>query len=382
MGRSPARVLGPYYDANVNAYRLVVIEGERRKSVRLATEHDALSLKAELQKTLADQSSLTVGEALAEFIEYKRQQGLKPKSMRAIEYKLRNFLPLDEALCSLSAERAETLYQAERERLSIYGRRVANDTHKTVLKLAKLFCRWAIERGHLRANPFIKVKPVGKSNAGKPQLRIDEARRLFHTLLAEAQNGTEGATAVLCQLLLGLRSSELLERQVRDLDDSGRILWIPGGKTHNARRRLDVPEALRPLLLDRVRDKSPEAPIFGQSRAHLSMWLLRQLRRYCDRAGVPRVCPHSLRGLHSSLAVAAGSTPSVVASALGHGSFAITARHYVDPDTLRNSSVQRLAGTLSAETPAPAPDPLERLRALPPEQLAALLKLLDGAKPQ
>ena len=39
-------------------------------------------------------------------------------------------------------------------------------------------------------------------------------------------------------LLLGMRASEVLCRVVRDLDDAGRVLWIPLGKTDNARRRL------------------------------------------------------------------------------------------------------------------------------------------------
>lgn len=99
------------------------------------------------------------------------------------------------------------------------------------------------------------------------------------------------------------------------------------------------------------------------------MWMWRQVRNYCRRAQLRRMCLHSLRGLHSSLAVAAGCTSSAVAAALGHGSFAITAKHYVDPDMLRNSAARRVAGAL---TPASSPEDestrlLERLRSLSPE---------------
>ena len=57
-------------------------------------------------------------------------------------------------------------------------------------------------------------------------------------------------------------------------------------------------------------------------------------------------------------------------------SFAITAKHYVDPDTLRNSTVRRVASALT--TPA-NPDEesaqlLERLRNLPAEVRSALLR--------
>jgi hypothetical protein len=36
-------------------------------------------------------------------------------------------------------------------------------------------------------------------------------------------------------------------------------------------------------------------------RANSALW--KWLVLFCRRAGVPKVCPHSLRGLHSSLAV-------------------------------------------------------------------------------
>ena len=35
---------------------------------------------------------------------------------------------------------------------------------------------------------------------------------------------------------------------VRDLDDDGKLLWIPDSKTEAGRRTLQVPELLRPML--------------------------------------------------------------------------------------------------------------------------------------
>ena len=266
-------------------------------------------------------------------------------------------------------------------------------THHSVLRMTKLFFRWAVDRKYLRSNPFERVKPIGKAHAGKDQLRIDEARRLTQVLVAAAELGEEGAIATFCQLLLGLRSSEVLGRQIRDLDDDGRVLWIPTGKTHNARRRLEVPDALRPYLLRLAAGRPGERLIFGGDREqpYYHIWLWRQVKKYCERANLPRVCPHSLRGLHSSLAVAAGCTSGAVASALGHGSFAVTAKHYVDPDTLRNTTARRVADALSTEHAAPAapsqreaaekaPPLLDQLRALSKQDREALLRALAGDK--
>ena len=383
-----ARVSGPYYDANVNTYRVVVFEGSRRKSVSSKTREEALQLKAEIERELQN-NDILCRVALDEFLADRQKRGLKDRSLNTLDYKLRYFLPLEQPLSAFTPEQAQELYEAETERISRFGRVMRAQTHHSVLRMTKLFFRWAVDRKYLRANPFEKVKPIGKAHAGKDQLRIDEARRLTQVLVAAAQNGEEGAIATFCQLLLGLRSSEVLLRKVRDLDDDGRVLWIPSGKTHNARRRLEVPDALRPFLLSLAAGKGAERYLFGGDRGqpYFHIWLWRQVKKYCERANLPRVCPHSLRGLHSSLAVAAGCTSGVVASALGHGSFAITAKHYVDPDTLRNSTVRRVADALSGEAaPEPrtppegrAPAPLlEQLRALSKQERAALLRALES----
>jgi len=52
------------------------------------------------------------------------------------------------------------------------------------------------------------------------------------------------------------------------------------------------------------------------------------------------VCAHSMRGLHSTLAAGFGATGQVVAKALGHTSFNVTKRHYVDRDVLESASLR------------------------------------------
>ncbi len=378
-----SRVSGPYFDANTQTYRVILFDGGKRKSVgSLKSMEEALSIKAEFERNLQAASSIVIDTAIEEFLTDKLKQGLKPSSIETLGYKLRYFLPLDQPVSSFTADQAQQLYEAETVKISRFGRVMCAQTHRKVLGRAKMFFSWAVGRKYVRANPFAAVKPVGKPRAGKDQLRIDEARRLTQVLLSASGKGEEGAIATYTQLVLGLRSSEVLHRQVRDLDDEGRVLWIASGKTDNARRRLEVPEPLRGFLLVQAKGKPPERLLFGGHRAqpYFPIWQWRQVRKYCRLAGLQRVCPHSLRGLHSSLAIAAGCTSSVVASALGHGSFAITAQHYVDPDTLRNTTLRRVANTLANEpTPAEPPSLLQQLRALAPQELAELLRMLSGA---
>ncbi len=86
--------------------------------------------------------------------------------------------------------------------------------------------------------------------------------------------------------------------------------------------------------------KSPDALLFGPGKPLNNDYLWDRLQRYRVLAGVPKVCPHSLRGLHSTIAMGRGAISGVVAADLGHGSFAITARHYVNPQTLANAKAR------------------------------------------
>jgi hypothetical protein len=80
-------------------------------------------------------------------------------------------------------------------------------------------------------------------------------------------------------------------------------------------------------------------------------------------AGVPEVVPHSMRGLHSTIAVERGATGKLVASAIGHTSFErITVPHYLAPGTAERAQarkVQKVLGSeVSGEVPSKIASPL------------------------
>ena len=185
---------------------------------------------------------------------------------------------------------------------------------------------------------------------------------------------------MLTQLILGLRSAELLRRQVRDVDDHGQLFCIESGKTKNARRWLEIrsPELQR-LLAHQVQRRKPDDLLFGAGRKNVytatAIW--KWLRNFCKAAQVPRVCPHSLRGLHSTLAMEHGATSGLVAAALGHGSFEITQRHYVQPGTMDNLKQAKVSAALESPQPS-APADLTaltgQLQKLSPEELAQILR--------
>lgn len=385
------RVLGPYRSGH--KWRIVVKDRGRRKSFIADSLSDAEALKANHLSLFGDRSLTVVEVAMEEYLSERDTGELLPRSLRNLAYRLRLILPVESTLGEITPEVAERVYRNATRRITRYGDVPSAATHRALLRVARAFFRWCVENGKVRSNPFDKVKSIGKVRYGKPQLRIDEARRLGSVLLEHTDAGDEWALASLVQLVMGLRSAEVLGLRVRDLDNSGKELWVEGKKTRNARRPLEIKsEPLRNRLLSQCQGRDPQSFIFGANRAepHASSSLYRQVRKFCELAGVPIVCPHSLRGLHSTLAVARGASSRFVAEALGHGSDEVTKRHYIDQATVRNATIERVAELLMAESISEGslPDAIEvdlsrlaeTLLRLSLKQRETLLGMIRGAK--
>lgn len=98
---------------------------------------------------------------------------------------------------------------------------------------------------------------------------------------------------------------------------------------------------------------------------------------------MPRVCPHSLRGLHSTLAMEQGATSGIVAAALGHGSFEITQRHYVKPGTMDNLKQAKVSAAFETSQTSPPTDLaalINLLQSLTPDELAHIMRTV-GTRP-
>jgi integrase len=142
---------------------------------------------------------------------------------------------------------------------------------------------------------------------------------------------------------MGLRASEALSRVVRDIDKEGTLLRIEENigtafrlKTESSKRIPKIPTFLRPILAARILGKEPTDPLFPGSLGgrRRRQWLNVQVARRCALAGLPVVCPHSLRGIFATAAASAGETPEIVAQVLGHTDASMTIGHYIAPGTL------------------------------------------------
>lgn len=349
MPKKGIRVLGPYPNG-VN-FRLVVIEEGRRKSITAPTREAAETLRRNIQGEIETHRTRTVDEVLEEYIEHRvHDGGILPLTVTELRRLTQDFLPGNASITAITQAEAAQLYEALTRRMTQRGTPISPNTHHVMLRRTRAFFRWAVERTYIAQSPFERVKPIGQSRAGKIQLTIDEARQFKVLALALAHDGDVAALGVLLLLLLGLRAGEVLAREARDVDDDARVLWIQRGKTKNARRRLEIPAELQEPLRRLVAAKEPQALIFGTNRKggpRNKGYLWSKVQALCDAAGVPRVCSHSLRGLHSTLALEAGATPHLVAAALGHSSFRVTERHYAEPSMLLNTRSRKVTGALA-----------------------------------
>lgn len=358
QGRS--RVHGPYKHGN--RWRVVVVGADGRPVGNhedggggprsFATEENARKFIADFHR-LAE--ARTVGEAVSEYL-LETKSG-KVNTDVTTRYRLEGILRLPEEesrpMRALTASVARQLYARRTEE-------VAAGTHHSELGYAQRWGAHAVEKGWLRFNPFAEVKPVGEVSCGKPQLRVSEARKYLARVLEEE---TPEATAVGMALLMGLRAHEVTERIVRDLDDGGRLLWIPKSKTRAGVRQIGVPVVLRARLLTLASGKRPEEPIFpGLTRYGLHYHTV----RLAKLAGVPRVTPHGLRGTFATLALTGwdGNNPgptltpvqsvTTLARTMGHADGGETARrHYLAPGAEETAGVRRLETILENSFPNP-----------------------------
>lgn len=345
-----ARVLGPYAENGV--FRIVFVKADgTRESSKFSTEDDARNAIENLQRLIA-QSTTTIRDALREYAVYMRDdKGNKPNSIEQTGHKLRRFFDvLDVGLTTLTPEKCGELYDALRRSQCkpqrrakdgepvVVTRPISVDYHRNALSEARTFLKWCVKRKWLATNPLAHIEGVGRRHHGKEQLRIDEARKWLAKGIELADQDHEGAVAALMTLLMGMRCSEVISRVARDLDDDGRLLWIPDAKTPKGKRTLQIPEILRPYLAELAEGKKAEALLFGlRDRGWPRQWV----KRICREAGVPEVTAHGQRGLHSTLAVEAGITARAVADALGHESFTTTARSYAKPEAIDRARQQR-----------------------------------------
>jgi integrase len=345
----PERVLGPY--RHYNRWRVFLVAAGGQKTVTdYEKEEDARQVLRSLRRELTRAGRPTLEEAREQYEKYMREdKGNKPRSIEATTWRLGIFFSEEDlTVDELTPVRCRGYYEALRTRPRPTTKRpLAVDSHRNILAEARSFLKWCVGKRWLARNPLDEVTGVGKRKHGKAQLRIDEARRWQARALAFADEGEQGAVAAMMSLVMGMRASEIITRVVRDLDDDGRLLWIPETKTEAGKRTLPVPEFLQPYLRGIATGKKPTDLLFGR---HWRDWPREWVQRICKTAKVPKVTAHGMRGLHGTLAVERGATTHVVAQALGHESETTSRESYISREAITGADQRRVLDVLTGSS--------------------------------
>lgn len=342
----PERVLGPY--RHYNRWRVLLVSAGGEKALTdYESEEEARQVVRSLKRELSKGGNRTVAEAREKYEAYMREdKGNKERSITATSWRLGIFFHEEDLLIDeLTPARCRGYYEALRTRpRPNTNRPLAVDSHRNILAEAKSFLKWCVGQRWIARNPLEEVIGVGRRRHGKAQLRIDEARRWQAKAVEFAEQGQTGAVAAMMSLVMGMRASEIVSRVVRDLDDDGRLLWIPETKTEAGKRTLPVPEFLQPYLRQVAKGKAPSDSLFGR---HWRDWPREWVQRICRAAKVPEVTAHGMRGLHGTLAVERGATTHVVAQALGHESETTSRESYISREAITHADQRRVLTVLA-----------------------------------
>ena len=341
------RIYGPYKHGDVWRNHHVV-RGSDGKRKTLYDVYPTRELAEGALRGSRQAQGVTVRQAINAYVERIRARGREGSTIASAEDRLWLILGLPangERSIRWVNSRGVELYLAAQD-----GRAV--DTHQNALALGKSWGKYCVQQGWLRTNPFENVEAVGQKTVGadKPQLNVDESRKLLTWCRRNPKD--IGGVLTFAYVLLGVRASELVKRNVRDLDDSGRLLRIGKTKTKSGRRQLMVPDELRLMLLRLAKGREPDAPLFvREDGERMSRFTARlHVRRVTKAAGVPMLSPQALRRTQASLATEAGATGLQVAAHLGHATGeapTVTKRHYVNRDAAQAAKTERALRVIS-----------------------------------
>jgi integrase len=286
------------------------------------TEEEGKKVLRQLRIAAKKLDGLTVNQALDRYVDQMRTNGLRERSIETTLYRLKKFFgPVaSQPLASVTSSQAKNLLAGLTE--------WSVDSRRNALAEAKTFCLRAKSNGWVEVDLLKDVKGEGKRKRGKPKHTTDEAKKYLDKCreLSATPKYLEAAVAAAIPLLLGYRASEVVDREVRDLDNGGTVLRVPRAKSQAGIRAQELPKWFQPLIARLTAGKKSTDRIFPHDRT----WLFRQVQRICRLAGVPEISSHGLRGTHADLSLHAHVTALAVSQALGHTSTAVTFGHYAD----------------------------------------------------
>jgi integrase len=333
-----------YWEASIDVGKDPVT-GKRRRRVLQAKTPSALrrkiaDLRARSGGSIRPAAKGTVREFMERWLEHDVQPHKRPKTFEDYAGAWRHAAPVIGAmrLEKFDIDEVAQLYQALRKKGAS-----ANTIRRVGKVLTTAFKAAIRQRLYTRSNPFeIVERPVHRAAEARA-LAADEVRRLL-----KAAHDDRFEALWLLMVTGGLRVGEALALRWSDVDLKNGTLAVQQSasdvkgravigptKTHRSRRRVDLGRlAIDALKRRRVAADSEEygSELIFPSSVGKTM-LQSNLRRshfypLLERAELGHLRMHDLRHTMTSLGVAAGLVPKVLAERLGHTTTRLTEDRY------------------------------------------------------
>lgn len=334
------RISDPYWDKNRGQWRLIIRQGTgKEERLRFESEAAAHAYAEEWRLALAD-TDITVEEALSQYKDSQVRRELRASTIATAQFRCRVVLAscLDLPVRNLTTSKVAACYQA-------YKR--AATTRRSALVELVGFAKYVVD-AELGINFTEGIVFEGKIAKGKPQLRVTQAQIFSEAALRLYREGDEAGLAVLLALTLGVRTSEVVNRLVEDVDDEGRLLWIPYAKTGAGIRKIIVPPFLAELLRQQIEGKRPADRLFTH-RGHA--YVRDASKRLCRSVGLREITGQGLRGTFATLTIEDGCAPDIAARVMGHADAGITTSgSYAKIGAVQSGGAKRMAGLLQNDT--------------------------------
>lgn len=206
----------------------------------------------------------------------------------------------------------------------------------------------AVRWGYLTSNPADGAQPPRprrKEPVPVDQATVSKVLELIRGHRIEAVVAIAVATGMRRGEILGLRwsdiSPDMTTAQVRRSLHSGNGLWFEDPKTRRSRRRVALPDFLRPYLERQREDQANRREFLGdawQDNDLVIDWgegspfnpdtLSSAWRTFCRKNKLPNIRFHDLRHAHATMMLLQGVHPKIVSERLGHASIGITLDTY------------------------------------------------------
>ncbi|MGD9879451.1 MAG: tyrosine-type recombinase/integrase [Reyranella sp.] len=203
---------------------------------------------------------------------------------------------------------------------------------------------WAVDRGHLKANPAAGVR-LNKPPSRERFLDDAELARLGDAVAAMEREGVNAASLTIARLLAltGARKTEIASLRWRYVDFQRGALILPDSKTGAKVIPLGAP-AMAVLMAwgERFDSMSGDQYVFPAERGegfhvgHSKVW-----RRLREKAGLSGVRLHDLRHTHASAGIALNQSLFIVGKVLGHKKARTTEKYaHLELDPVRAAADQ------------------------------------------